>query len=889
MKCLGVLKKREERLVVVVDDLDRCDKDSVVAALAVVKQFAGKSNCVFIIPCDENQVLEAVNSAAGNHDYNYESVRKFFDVAVRMDKIPEADLHDYAKYLVEEWKLAPRLAEMAVYSGARDARKVKAFLNSFKTRYAIIKEREPKYFPEGTAKKNLELIAKLTALQEGFPQFYKEVCKDPALLGKVEEGLRRPAASTGYEQGQEVDIKKIRAGNEELKRFLRYIGDIDLGEIHDIIVGKRPEVIAEISTSSAMLAALADGNTEKFVDAIKGLTDEESGRVVDYVKQQIRDREEHGLTASLRMLVGCVLGVFRSPDVWVGKSLKKTKQSLGDAVVEAIERDSSLVKESGDLEGVESLFKTTSKCTILADVIVHVYMKDPSAHEGANYLGLINRQRAHFEKHAENLNSVLAKALATEKEDEILKQMASPTLGATAGEVVPSPAVIDVVVNRLEARDEVYDANKMRGEVICAYPDRVTWSGFVKKWSELTKTAQNSSVRVEKTNLEVGLRVLDSVAMVAEEDGDEVCSKLLEIWAHNGDEPARKRLLVTLVNVYPLSKEEVAEKVRTDVFDWLNKRPVDEIVEVLEELTVAEERLRGEKRESLRKWAIGLLGEFVKWVKAQVNAYNDRVEQIVGLIIEWNSTLNDETQVSDLIETVITKANDGSFEAWHKKSLGSLCDCLGKDALQNIGKVIIESVENAETTKARRTLLLSTLITKATPKGLEGNETDRVFRLLWHDDGDMREPICEKFDSLKPKFKGEDFTRNIGIMAREIANSSWEKIREKANSVTAFLKYAQGLKKEEKAQVLSAVPSLIHSTNLKESITVGLEILETLGAKGEILKDVLSGLETLREHSDENLKQRAVSLLEKFGEGEEAPKKERGPEGKEKRGSDGAG
>lgn len=889
IKCLGVLKKREERLVVVVDDLDRCDKDSVVAALAVVKQFAGKSNCVFIIPCDENQVQEAVNSAAGNHDYNYESLRKFFDVAVRMDKIPEADLHDYAKYLVEEWKLAPRLAELAVYSGARDARKVKAFLNSFKTRYAIIKEREPKYFAEGTAERNLELIAKLTALEDGFPEFYKKVCGDPAILGQVERSMRIPQATDPYGEQPELNIDKVCGENAALKRFLRYTADINLAEISDIIAGKRPEVIAGISTGSAMLAALTDGNIEKFVEAIKGLTDEESGKVVDYVKQQVRDYEEHGLTASLRMLVGCVLGVFRSPDVWEGKSLKTTKQSLADAVVGAIQRDASLVKESGDLEGVESLFKTTSQSTTLADAIVLVYTKEPSAPEGASYLALINRQSTHFKRHAENLNSVVAKGLATEQEEEILKQMASPTLRATAGEVVPSSAVIDVVVNRLEAGDEAYDANRMRVEVICKYPERAAWSGFVKKWSELTKTAQNSEVPVEKTNLEVGLQLLDSVATVAEEDGNEVCSKLLEIWAHNGDEPARKRLLVTLANVYPLSKGEVAEKVRTVVFDWLNKRPVDEIVKVLKQLTVAEEPLRGEKRESLRKWAIGLLGEFVKWVKAQVNAYNDRVEQIVGLNIEWNSTLNDEKKVSDLIETIITKANDGSFEAWHKKSLGSLCDCLGKDALHNIGKVIIEFVENAQTTKARRSLLLDTLITKATPKRLEGNETDRVFRLLWHDDGNMREPMCEKFHSLKPKFKDRDFGRNIGIMARDIANSSVEKIREKANSVTVFLKYAQDLKKGDKTKVLWAVPALIRSTNPKESIAVGLEIVETLGVKAEIPQDIVSGLETLRENSDANLKQRAVDLLRKFGEGEEAPKKEREPDGKEKKGPDGAG
>lgn len=891
IKCLGVIKKREERLVVVVDDLDRCDKDSVVAALAVVKQFAGKSNCVFIIPCDENQVMEAVNSAAGNHNYNYESLRKFFDVAVRMDKIPEADLHGYAKYLVDEWKLAPRLAELAVYSGARDARKVKAFLNSFKTRYAIIKEREPKYFAEGTAERNLELIAKLTALEDGFPEFYKKLCGDPAILGKVERSQRMslPQDLDVNGEGLEVNVDEVCANNAALKRFLRYTADINLAEISDIIAGKRPEVIAGISTGSDMLAALTDGNVEKFVDAIKGLTDEESGKVVDYVKQQVRDYEEHGLTASLRMLVGCILGVFRSPGIWEDKSLETTKQSLADVVVETIQRDASLVKESGDIEGVESIFKTTSQHKNLANAIVQVYTKEPTAPEGAIYLALINRQSTYFKSHAENLNSVVAKALATEKEIEILKQMANSKLVATSREIVPSSEVIDVVVNRLESKDEAYDANRMRGEVICNYPERIAWNGFVKKWSELTKTAQTSSISVEKTNLDVGLQILDSVAKIEEEDGDDICLKLLQIWAHNGEELARKRVLVTLVNVYPISKGDVLKKVRTAVFDWLSTRPVEEIVKALEQLTEAKEPLNREKRESLSKWAAELLGKFVEWMKTQVNAYNERVEQIVGLISKWNLTLNDETKLMDLVVTIITKANDNSFEAWHKKSLGTLCDCLGKEALQNMGIVIIESVENAQTTKARRSLLLSTLITKGTPRQLEGNETDRIFRLLWHDDSNMRDPICEKFESLKPKFKDGDFSRNIGIIAREIANSSAEKIREKASSVTTFLRYAHNLRKGEKEQVLSAVPSLIHSTNPKESIAVGLEILETLGAKDEIPQDVLSGLETLRKNSDVNLKQRAVDLLQKFGKEEKEPKKERKPKKEEKSEPEGKG
>jgi len=95
IECVNFNNKENKRLVIVVDDLDRCDKNLVIAALATIKQFSGRSNCVFIVPCDEKQVLNAVNT----HDYKYESLRKFFDVAVRMDKIPEADLHNYAKYI----------------------------------------------------------------------------------------------------------------------------------------------------------------------------------------------------------------------------------------------------------------------------------------------------------------------------------------------------------------------------------------------------------------------------------------------------------------------------------------------------------------------------------------------------------------------------------------------------------------------------------------------------------------------------------------------------------------------------------------------------------------------------------------------------------------------
>ena len=326
-KCVKSLAEQKQRLVVVVDDLDRCDEASVVSALAVIKQFAGKANCVFIVPCDENQVLRAVSRGNNEHDYSYESLRKFFDVAVRMDNIPEADLHNYAKYLVDMWKLSPRLAEIAVYSGARDARKVKAFLNSFKTRYCMMKGREPEYFESGTAQRNIELIAKLTALQEGFPKFYKEVCADPSILSKVEESMRIKSKGSYDEKQMLVDVDSIIKSDEVLERFLRYTSDIDLSEISEIIAGKRPESIAQISTGSFILAALAEAKIEKFVDAAKKLDSNEAIKLVDYIHQQIRSFQEKGLDVSLRIFIQCSLAIFSSENVWTVKELIRVKKN----------------------------------------------------------------------------------------------------------------------------------------------------------------------------------------------------------------------------------------------------------------------------------------------------------------------------------------------------------------------------------------------------------------------------------------------------------------------------------------------------------------------------------------------------------------------------------
>ncbi len=113
------------------------------------------------------------------------------------------------------------------------------------------------------------------------------------------------------------------------------------------------------------------------------------------------------------------------------------------------------------------------------------------------------------------------------------------------------------------------------------------------------------------------------------------------------------------------------------------------------------------------------------------------------------------------------------------------------------------------------------------------------------------------------------------LLARDISNSSIDKITQKADSVSAFLENVEGLSKQNTNIVLSTVPSLIRSTNSKESIGVGLEMLEALAVKNNISQDILSGLEALLEHSDENLEKRSTLLLDKLQAKDRASKREK--------------
>ncbi|EKQ54566.1 MULTISPECIES: P-loop NTPase fold protein [unclassified Clostridium] len=132
-KLLG--DKKDRKLIIFIDDLDRCEDDSIINLIRGIKLYLSTSNCIFVLGMDQINVMRALKKNNIHKDY----LDKLFQCIIR---VPLSN--NYKKFIVEITK--------AYYSNKsqynefcnlltdileKNPRKVKNFLNSFRTYYEI--------------------------------------------------------------------------------------------------------------------------------------------------------------------------------------------------------------------------------------------------------------------------------------------------------------------------------------------------------------------------------------------------------------------------------------------------------------------------------------------------------------------------------------------------------------------------------------------------------------------------------------------------------------------------------------------------------------------------------------------------------------------------------
>jgi KAP family P-loop domain len=190
---------RNRKLVIAIDDIDRCEPAAIKDILICAKNFIGHENCFFIVPCDEKTVVDIFSEPSQKEGYKDESLRKYFNVTLRIPPITSTDLVDFANTVARQTGIPDEIVQIAILANCRDARKMKHFLNSLEMKYQVAKAREAAGLMPAIVDNNLAELAKVVLIENAYPELFSKVVENPRIFQLLEKAALEPLASRELE------------------------------------------------------------------------------------------------------------------------------------------------------------------------------------------------------------------------------------------------------------------------------------------------------------------------------------------------------------------------------------------------------------------------------------------------------------------------------------------------------------------------------------------------------------------------------------------------------------------------------------------------------------------------------------------------------------------
>jgi hypothetical protein len=337
----------DRKLVVFIDDLDRCLPEKTIEILEVIKLFLDVPKCIFVIGVEKEVIEKGIEVRYKSKEQKIpisgqDYIEKIIQIPFVLPPIREDDMADFIEKLgVRERE--KRYATIVAKGAGCNPRKVKMFLNVLRIRHAIVERT--------CGGINPDLSAKLLVFEYGFPEFYKDVVKykDQELLCKLERLAIGDYDKRLEEELESSEILKKYHKNEDLESLL-----IDSPLFHRIAI--EPYIHLSGAKASEEVAA-PDGYV---LDELLSGDNLEMSRAV-YAINKMSDLKKH-------QFLNVVVSKLKEGGVVVRKNATSALGRIGDpraveALKEALKDEDEYVRGSatsalgnmGDPRAVEAL------------------------------------------------------------------------------------------------------------------------------------------------------------------------------------------------------------------------------------------------------------------------------------------------------------------------------------------------------------------------------------------------------------------------------------------------------------------------------------------------------------------------------------------------------
>ncbi|MDP3935304.1 MAG: P-loop NTPase fold protein [Candidatus Giovannonibacteria bacterium] len=216
-------EKPPKKIIIFVDDLDRCNHKEVEQVLTALFTFFNNPRCTYVITADHMVIRRYISNFLSldqeldddgkvdikrtneiKHEEATEYLKKIFQINFILPKATNDVLEPWVKGLINKMPIIgfshpyaeEYLVNLALNNFDSNPRKIKHFLRTLAFQLEAVQEKikflKPKNDKEAEnltkVKESPELLAKILVIQDRFPDFYERLKFEPRLLQKYETG-----------------------------------------------------------------------------------------------------------------------------------------------------------------------------------------------------------------------------------------------------------------------------------------------------------------------------------------------------------------------------------------------------------------------------------------------------------------------------------------------------------------------------------------------------------------------------------------------------------------------------------------------------------------------------------------------------------------------------
>jgi len=178
------------RIVIFVDDLDRCLPEKAIEVLEAIKLFLDANNCVFLVGLDQEVIARGIevkykevnkNSIESQSHIAFEGIRyleKIVQLPFQIPPVEKSDMGKFVQGLTQNWpdNECPRVFAEGL---AENPRQIKRTVNVFFLLWKLAERRKLKEIKPVR-------LAKIVTIQSVYPDLYNMLKSNPECLGILE-------------------------------------------------------------------------------------------------------------------------------------------------------------------------------------------------------------------------------------------------------------------------------------------------------------------------------------------------------------------------------------------------------------------------------------------------------------------------------------------------------------------------------------------------------------------------------------------------------------------------------------------------------------------------------------------------------------------------------